>query len=287
MKKRIFVIMMIFALCLGACAEEDNGLFAIDGIGAYEDMYRSMQEGEAVENGTRGDTAKALQELLIALGWDIDADGIAGAKTIAALNEAQEAYGLEVTGSADAAVVLSLVECLAVRLYGSDAEAAVKDPFAGFYTADLIRGGKRYEAYAWCAENGLDELAASCALIPEAGGTVIFADGFEGNEVFFTVRTEDVTAERITVAALYGEADEPLAQIALQGADEAEVRLPAGEYTLRITAAEMWFGDRADDAAKTYRMNDAVKLDGGCAYTLTVNADEPGAFGMLYTLETR
>ena len=62
----------------------------------------TVQTYTTIENGSRGDHVKALQERLIELGYlDDVADGIAGGNTASAISAAQAKAGMEVNGVAD------------------------------------------------------------------------------------------------------------------------------------------------------------------------------------------
>jgi hypothetical protein len=82
------------------------------GVDAYRALRDALADGGIVGNGSRGDAAKGLQQLLAALGQDIRADGIVGPKTIAALNAVQDRYGLPRTDKLDAAGLAALLPLL-------------------------------------------------------------------------------------------------------------------------------------------------------------------------------
>ncbi|MFT3764012.1 MAG: peptidoglycan-binding domain-containing protein [Minicystis sp.] len=63
--------------------------------------------------GSVGDAVKALQENLTALGYEVDADGIYGAKTEAQVRSFQDAYGLDADGKAGVNTMSKIAELLA------------------------------------------------------------------------------------------------------------------------------------------------------------------------------
>jgi lysozyme family protein len=65
-----------------------------------------------VGDGSRGDAARGLQQLLVAFGQDIRADGIVGPKTIAALKAVQAQYELPQTDKLDAEGLAALLPLL-------------------------------------------------------------------------------------------------------------------------------------------------------------------------------
>ena len=86
----------------------------LDALGeeVYRTTYAALLSGEVVEKGSKGDTAKGVQQTLAAFGQDIAVDGNVGPRTIAALNAVQEAFGLELTESVDAAGYGEILRCL-------------------------------------------------------------------------------------------------------------------------------------------------------------------------------
>ena len=66
---------------------------------AYRKAYDALRGGETLRRGSRGDTARALQQLLVAFGENIAVDGDVGPRTLAALNAVQGRLGLPKTDS--------------------------------------------------------------------------------------------------------------------------------------------------------------------------------------------
>ena len=82
------------------------------GVDAYRALYDALSRGETICEGSTGDAAKGLQQLLAAFGQDVRADGIVGPKTVAALNAVQDQYGLPRADSLDAAGLAALLPLL-------------------------------------------------------------------------------------------------------------------------------------------------------------------------------
>lgn len=93
-------------------ADQVETALAALGVDAYRALYDALSRGEAVGEGSRGDAAKGLQQLLAAFGQEVKADGIVGPKTIAALNAVQDQYELPRTDSLDAAGLSALLPLL-------------------------------------------------------------------------------------------------------------------------------------------------------------------------------
>ena len=54
----------------------------------YNAAYAYLAEGNKIKNGTKGDPAKGLQQIISDLGVNVKVDGAIGKKTMTALNEA-------------------------------------------------------------------------------------------------------------------------------------------------------------------------------------------------------
>jgi hypothetical protein len=82
------------------------------GVKDYRALYDALSRGEVIGDGSRGDAARGLQQLLAAFGQAVKADGIVGPRTIAALNAVQDQFGLRRTGSLDAEGFAALLPLL-------------------------------------------------------------------------------------------------------------------------------------------------------------------------------
>ena len=82
------------------------------GVDAYRALYDALSAGETVGEGSRGDAARGLQQMLVAFGQKVAVDGIVGPKTIAALKAVQAQYGLSPSEKLDAAGLATLLPLL-------------------------------------------------------------------------------------------------------------------------------------------------------------------------------
>ena len=94
-----------------APAQVESALAAL-GVTGYPALRDALSSGEAVGDGSRGDAARGLQQLLVAFGQDIRVDGIVGPKTIAALKAVQAQYELPQTDKLDAEGLAALLPLL-------------------------------------------------------------------------------------------------------------------------------------------------------------------------------
>lgn len=82
------------------------------GVADYRALYDALSRGETLGDGSWGDAARGMQQLLAAFGQAVRADGIIGPKTIAALNAVQDQCGLPRTDGLDAAGLAALLPLL-------------------------------------------------------------------------------------------------------------------------------------------------------------------------------
>lgn len=95
-----------------------------------------LQPEQAIQTGTRGKAATALQRLLTAFGQTVNVDGEIGAQTMRALNAVQETYGLEQTETLDLEGYQQLLELLLI----------VRDPDAADKLLPRLTGQEQYDA---------------------------------------------------------------------------------------------------------------------------------------------
>jgi len=94
-----------------AATQVESALAAL-GVTDYRALYETLSRGEAVGDGSRGDAARGLQQLLAAFGQNVKVDGIVGPKTLAALNAVQAQYELPQTNKLDAEGLATLLPLL-------------------------------------------------------------------------------------------------------------------------------------------------------------------------------
>lgn len=94
-----------------ASARVESALAAL-GVTEYPALRDALSSGEAVGEGSRGDAAKGLQQLLAAFGQDVTADGIVGPRTLAALKAVQGQYELPQKDKLDAEGLATLLPLL-------------------------------------------------------------------------------------------------------------------------------------------------------------------------------
>jgi len=141
------------------------------------------------------------QQLLAAMGfYQGPIDGISGPQTEAAIKSAQKAYGLQVTGKADAAIVAKLREDYAqkrssAKTNGQDGANWAHPENRGFVVADAIAAANPCRIIALCPFAGEDEgvtvqVSAYCPVNKQSQNTLICCE-------YITLRGTATALERI------------------------------------------------------------------------------------------
>ncbi|MBR7188841.1 MAG: hypothetical protein IKD53_09835 [Clostridia bacterium] len=265
-----------------------------------DDTYRAtrdaLRSGEVVKKGSKGAAARGVQQTLAAFGQKIAVDGNAGARTIAALNAVQAAFGLEKTDSLDAEGYATLLPRLLM----------VTDPDA----ADALLAGRmdrgEYDHMRGCALAAQGKYASAKALFEESGwgdwearagacvqpwpktGVLYRNPAVKGGSAELAVQfnTDPDTAMLVKIYTVDG----VLARtMFIGGTGRAKTSLPAGTYIIKDGTGRDWYGDEeAFGSEGRYEImtfgngQQALQLRKNYSSTITVNVQEnnPDAEGV-------
>ncbi len=215
----------------------------------FRETYEALLGGEVVKKGSKGDTAKGVQQTLAAFGQDIAIDGIVGPKTIAALNAVQTALGLEKTDSLDGEGYAALLPGLLTAVHPEEADLLLSGSLGGEY--DYIRGcvlglqGKHYsagQAFTDSAWGDWEARAEACAQAWPKSGQLYRDPGVKGGDARLTVQFngDGKTALLVKVCASDGA---PVCALFIGGSGKANAALPAGSYLIRYGVGGIWYGE--------------------------------------------
>ncbi len=265
----------------------------------YRAAYEAIAGGETIESGSKGDTAQAVQQLLVDLGCGIDVDGSVGPKTIGALNEVQEAFGLKATESVDADLFIQL---LGMRLISKDEDAAdellssaigeqSEDP--GYYSymkgCAFQRAGRFYKAMEAYEESGYKDSAvraASCRQdFPESGE--IWRNGrVSGTDMILHITVNSGSEDSGMCFHIYTDDAQLASVLFMRGSGTVTTSLPGGTYRIKDGSGRQWYGttdafgrdgyyefmsfNEEAEGIDQYR----VPLESGHEYTITINVSD-------------
>lgn len=291
MKKAIsllLVLVLLLSLAPLSLAMGNEGIDAVlDGLGkaSYREAYEALLEGELIEKGSSGDSVKALQRLLNALGQEVSKDGKAGSGTIKAVNKIQAKYGLEETDYVDAAVFADLLCCAYVLDKGEDAQEDVLSAGMdeGLYYYVL---GRKYQAdkHYYLAENAYvlsgwadwSDRADDCVQKWPSDGRIWKSSSRIGSGLTLKIKVKNSDSDEAHVYKIYNSDNKLVAVLFIGGNGSASTSLKAGRYTIKKGTGTDWYGrkDCFGEAGwySTLTFDDgetSVKLKAGYEYTIT------------------
>lgn len=262
-----------------------------------EDVYRTtleaLQAGEVIERGSRGDTAKGVQQTLVAFGQGISVDGSVGPKTIAALNAVQAAFGLEVTEALDAAGYAELLPRLLVSTNPDAAEALLpgqldEGEFEYMRACALVAQGKFASARDLFDQSRWGdwlERAEACVQPWPKTGVLYKNPAVQGSSTELAVQFNGESDVGMLVK-IYT-TDGTLARtMFIGGTGKATASLPAGTYVIKDGTGKNWYGEEEAFGKTGYYEimtfsggSQEIQLKRNYRSTITVNVqeDNPGA----------
>ena len=261
---------------------------------AFRAAYNALLSGETVQKGSKGDTAKALQQTLIALGQPIEADGNVGPKTMTALKATQAAFGLEQTVAVDAG---GYAQLLTRQLIATD-EAAAEALLRGAMSSgefDYARGcalfaqGRYYGAKQAFEVSGLDDWearVAACAQPWPKTGVLYRNPDMRGDDVKLTVRSncDSDTAMLAKIYIVDDASDFAFALVCtlfIGGTDRVTVTLPAAEfYAVEYGTGAQWYGEK-DTFGEEGRYEAMTFPDGSSAGSIYFCRGDRSAFTVI------
>jgi hypothetical protein len=213
-----------------------------------------LLKGGVIEDGYKGDAGIGLQQMLVEFGCDITVDGAIGTKTIEALHQVQERFGLALSDQIDQSVFDTLVPLLLMTRGEDSSEVDVQ----GFY--DAARGEGYYQYLKGCAMAGIgkyysareafensswqdsQERAAACVQeLPDSGLLWRNPDitGTESGLTFKVKGSEDSSGMCFEV---YDTDDQLVSVVFVRGSSSAKTDLPAGTYHIKDGSGTEWYG---------------------------------------------
>ena len=283
-------VAMVVTLMFGPDATQTmmNSVIQALGEAPYRAVYDALLEGDIVQKGTINETARGLQQTLVAFGQNISVDGNVGAKTIGALNAVQAAFGLPQTDAVDAAVYAQLLPRLLIATEPDRAEELLADTMEeGEYTYNLACSqelkGLNYSAMLTFQESTWGdalERAEACVKECPKNGQLWRNHAISGSGVELTVKRNgsDDTAMMVKI---YNDRDELVATLFVGGTGKATTYLPSGTFVIKDGVGKNWYGtEEAFGLLAYYEImtfsggEQSVKLQSGHAYTITINVQD-------------
>lgn len=274
-------------------AETDISMIILDTLNneVYVNTYEALCAGESVEKGTKSETAKGLQLTLIALGQDISADGNAGKKTLAALNNVQSALELDITDSVDAegyAALFPALLCItdeenAKNLHEEYGIFENSDDFAYKMGLAMELNGRFATArkyFTECTYPEAAEHAKACEKPWPKTGQLYKNSAVKGSATELTVKFNS-TEDRAMMVKIYTLDDVLARTLFIGGTGKATTKLPAGTYIIKDGTGSIWYGEKEafgdEGSYEIMTFNDGIQeitLKSGYSTTITVNVSQ-------------
>ena len=220
--------------------EQIKEFMSILGEELYYSAYEELKAGAVLSSGSNGDSARALQTILRALGEDIAVDGAVGPKTLGALAGVQERFRLEVAQEVDEGVFSSLICIAAIR---SDVQAAgavltdiPEDKFEYWAGHCALLNGNNYQAWKHFTAIGEQEAAGECELPMPEGDELYRSELYRGRDLGLNISSVQNICVKIYSAG------ELVSAVFVPAGQEVSVGLSAGSYTIRTGTGDRWFG---------------------------------------------
>lgn len=262
----------------------------LDALGdqTFRAVYDALRAGETIQKGSKGDTAKGLQQTLVAFGQKISVDGSVGPKTIAALNAVQAIFGLEQTESLDAAGYAALLPRLlcitdpeeAEALFSHRMDSAEYDYIraCAYVAQGLYYQGKN--AFLDSEWGDWKERAAECVQPWPKTGVLYENPEVAGSCTELTVQFKN-DPEKAKLVKIYTAEGVLARTMFIGGTGKAKTSLPAGRYLIKDGTGTKWYGEADAFGEEGYyeiiTFQDGVQeieLKSGYQHTITVNVED-------------
>ena len=213
-----------------------------------------LRKGGLLESGYKGDAGRGLQKMLTELGCDIVVDGAVGAKTIEALHQVQERFGLEKTDKVNLAAYDTLVPLLLLTkgLEVDDVDLQEFYDTAGgegcylYLKGCALEGAGKYYSAMEAFENSTfrdsQERAAACVQkLPESGELWRNPD-IPGSDAGLTFTVNGPDDSRGMYFEIYNMEDQPVSVVFVRGSGSATTYVPTGTYHIKDGSGSAWYG---------------------------------------------
>ena len=269
-----------------APADVDSVLAAL-GSDHCRATYEALLAGEVIQNGSKGEVARGVQQTLIDFGQGITADGSVGPKTLAALNAVQSAFGLEPTDFVDAAGYEALLPRLLIATDEPAARELLAASMGGEYdytrACALQARGLWYSARVAFEDSRFGDWEAraqACVQPWPKTGELYRNPDVKGNNTQLTVQFNS-DGETAMLVKLYTPDGVLARTMFIAGTGKATTSLPAGRYIIKDGVGVNWYGEEeafgGEGCYEVMTFGDGeqeVELPKNYASTITVNVEE-------------
>ena len=270
-------------------------LMADLGDSALRTTRKFLKKGGVIESGYKGDAGNGLQQMLVDFGCDITIDGAVGAKTMEALHQVQERFGIEPTDKVDLAAFDTLIPLLLITKGTESSEVDLQefyDSVGGDGYFNYLKGcalagvGKYYsamEAFQNSSYEDSEERVASCVQELPGSGELWRNPNIPGSDSGLTFTVNGSDDSRGMCFQMYNLEDDLVSVVFVRGAGSATTYVPVGTYHIRDGSGTEWyglnetFGPYGYYEYLTFSEDDATRFDANLdygSYELAINVSE-------------
>ncbi len=261
----------------------------IDALGEplFRSTYDDLAQGNVIQKGDQSDSAKGLQTLLAAFGYEIKANGKAYNKTFELLNELRGIFSLEQTDSIHADGFSFLLTCLLILNDQDLAEDLLIGTEISYAEFDYLLGccaelqGLYFTAYGYFVSSGWDDAeyrALACIRPWPENGVVFRNEEYKSKRTTLQIVIENQDEGFASFIKIFSENGDLVSTLFAGGSASVSTKLPSGVYTIKLGTGESWYGPQ--EAFGDYGYYETllfgegiseVTLESDYEYTLTIN----------------
>jgi len=277
-------------------ADEDDSPETIDiilealGEPIYQTTYEDLAKGNVILKDDKSGSAKGLQTLLLAFGYDVSTDGLADKKTFNPLHNLQAIFGMEVNNTVDAEDFSFLLKCLYIMNDPDGAEellAGAEFTYDEFYyllgcCAELQElYYTAYEYFDYCSGEDAYNRAQACIRPWPDNGELYHNKNYVSSQMQLNIQVDNQDEGYASYFKIYSGDGDWACSLFVYGSGTVSTSLPGGVYTIKLGTGEDWFGVQEafgyDGYYETLLFSDdtaEVALESGYEYTLTINTSQ-------------
>lgn len=226
----------------------------LDSLGSdrIRDARRYLADGGVIRDGYRGDAGAGLQRVLVDFGCGITIDGAVGAKTMEALHQVEEAFGLPQTEEVDLALfdMLLPLDLLTKGEADADLEAYFEKTGGPGYSdylkaCSLAAQGKYYsakEAFENCSYGDSEARALACVQELPESGEIWRNPEIPGTDASLTFTVHSADESKGMCFVMFNMEDQVVSRVLVRGSGSATARVPAGTYHIMDGTGYEWYG---------------------------------------------
>lgn len=224
------------------------------GESSLKTTRKFLKKGGVIESGYKGEAGNGLQQMLVEFGCDLTIDGAIGSKTMDALHQVQERFGIEPTDQVDLEAFDTLVPLLMMAKGIESSEVDLKafyDAAGGEGYYEYLKGcalagvGKYYsamEAFLNSHYEDSQERARDCVQEMPDSGELWRNPDLPGTDTRLSFTVYGAEENSGMCFRLLDLEDNLVSVVFVRGASSGSTQIPAGTYHVMDGTGNEWYG---------------------------------------------